>query len=94
MSLSPDNDYKLAKPKPETVELINYLYEQGHTIIINTARGFVTGIDWKELTIEQFRKAGLKYHRLYFTKPAADFYIDDKNISIEEIRSMLNNKKL
>jgi CMP-N,N'-diacetyllegionaminic acid synthase len=92
MGLTPNNDYNMAKPILETVELINNLFDSGHHIIINTARGYVTGIDWSEVTKNQFRSAGLKYHELYFSKPAADYYIDDKNKSVKEIKQMYNQK--
>ena len=51
-------------------------------IIFLTARGFKTGIDWKEITTNQLNKWGVKYHNLHFGKPNADFYIDDKGRDI------------
>ena len=35
------------------VETVDRLYDEGNTIIYWTARGSVTGIDWKELTEQQ-----------------------------------------
>ena len=84
-SITKENNYNLANPKQEMIDQINRLFEDGHTIILNTARGFVTGIDWKSKTIEQLKKWGLNYHKIYFGKPAADFYIDDKMLSIEDV---------
>jgi hypothetical protein len=46
-----------------------------------TARGTVTGIDWRELTESQLDSWGVKYHSLIFGKPAYDLFIDDKNIN-------------
>ncbi len=86
MSLVPGNDYSQARPLPETVSLINRLYDQGHRIILFTARGYVTGIDWTETTRQQLESCGLRYHQLLFGKPAADYYIDDKMISLEQIK--------
>ena len=60
---------------------INKLYDEGNIIIFNTARGFVTKIDWYKLTEEQLNNWGVKFHDLYLTKPHADIYIDDKGIS-------------
>ena len=82
MTLTPGNDYNLAKPIQETVELVNNLFDQGHYIIIFTARGTKTGIDWSEVTKKQFDECGLRYHELRFGKPAADYYIDDRFILI------------
>ena len=43
-----------------------------------TARGFVTKIDYTDVTRKQLSKWGVKYDELYMGKPNADFYIDEK----------------
>lgn len=80
-----DNNYKESTPIKPTIEIINRLYDMGHTIILNTARGFKTGIDWTEYTKKQLSSWGVKYSVIYFNKPNADFYIDDKLIELEDI---------
>ncbi len=85
MGLVPGNDYHKSEPIYENVNVINQLYDAGHYIILYTARGFVTKIDWKQKTIDQLKRAGLKYHELYFGKPAADFYIDDRMTTFDDI---------
>jgi hypothetical protein len=87
-TLSPGNDYKLAQPIPATIAAINRLYDQGHTIIMLTARGSSTGLSWEDVTRDQFKRWGQKYHDLRFGKPAADHYVDDRLISVERLRSM------
>ena len=52
-------------------------------IIYWTARGTVTGIDWKDITEKQLKSWGAKYHELKMGKPAYDLFIDDKNINSE-----------
>ncbi|MBN1451863.1 MAG: hypothetical protein JW963_12675 [Anaerolineales bacterium] len=84
-TLAPVTNYDQAQPQRETIELINRLYDQGHRIILFTARGSATGIDWTEITRRQMAEWGVKYHELRFGKPAADFYIDDKLITIEQL---------
>jgi dTDP-glucose 4,6-dehydratase len=81
---TPAADYAAASPIPEAVAAINRLYERGHRIILLTARGTVTGIDWRSLTERQLLEWGVRYHELVFGKPAADVYIDDKAISTAE----------
>jgi dTDP-glucose 4,6-dehydratase len=76
-------DYSEAVPLKERIEKINSLYDNGNTIVYWTARGTVTGIDWRATTEEQFRQWGVKYHELKFGKPAYDLFIDDKNINSE-----------
>jgi len=85
-------DYSMAKPVDSTIQLINRLYSEGHYIKLYTARGSATGIDWKDMTRQQLQDCGLKYHELQFGKPAADFYIDDRLISLEELHNQVNNR--
>ena len=77
-----EKDYSKAKPFLNTIKQINKLYDECHKIIFFTARGTVTGIDWRDITIKQFEKWGVKYDQLLFNKPAADLYIDDKALNI------------
>jgi CMP-N-acetylneuraminic acid synthetase len=79
----PENQYDKACPVHRTIEAINRLYEKGHHIILFTARGSLTGIDWREKTERQMKEWGVKYHQLHFGKPAADYYVDDRGISLE-----------
>lgn len=87
-TLVPGNDYNMAGPRQQTIDAINRFYDAGHTIILFTARGTMTGIDWREVTERQMREWGVCYHELHFGKPAADHYIDDRNLSIDEFESM------
>ena len=77
------------------VEQVNRLYYEGHKIIIMTARGRGSGIDWTQLTIKQLDMWGVKYHELepMFHKPTADLFIDDKGISVEEWKKTVPPKK-
>ena len=59
----------------------NALYDKGNTIIMWTARGTVSGIDHRNITMYQLNKWGLKFHELKMGKPAYDLFIDDKNIN-------------
>ena len=81
-------DYQNATPFPDVVEKINILHELGHTINIMTARGCVSGKDWTEVTKQQLKEWGIKYHTLIpmKTKPHADFFVDDKAININDFR--------
>lgn len=91
-TLAENNDYKLSGPQRANIELINTLYDWGHSIVLFTARGYTTGIDWKAHTLEQLTGWGVKFHELHFGKPNADFYIDDKNLSLELLRSAIQKK--
>lgn len=78
-----DLDYAKAEPNVPMIRIINRLYELGNTIVLFTARGYVTGIDWSEITKEQMDRFGVKYHELHMGKPNADFYVDDHNLSMD-----------
>tara|TARA_B100000700_G_scaffold322207_1_gene423161 strand:+ start:285 stop:1034 length:750 start_codon:yes stop_codon:yes gene_type:complete len=87
--------YLEATPFPFIVGEVNRLYDEGHKIIIMTARGRGSGIDWTQLTIKQLDMWGVKYHELepMFHKPTADLFIDDKGISVEEWKKTVPPKK-
>tara|TARA_R100001244_G_scaffold130601_1_gene102871 strand:+ start:1137 stop:1424 length:288 start_codon:yes stop_codon:yes gene_type:complete len=79
-----DRNYANATPLKDRIAIINKLYEDNE-IIYWTARGTVTGIDWRELTEQQFRKWKVKFHELRFGKPAYDLLVCDKTKRIEEL---------
>jgi uncharacterized HAD superfamily protein len=79
-----NGDYEKAVPYHSTIEKVNKLFDQGNTIYYYTARGVTTGYDWRKITENQFLKWNVKYHKLFFGKPTADLYIDDKCMSINE----------
>ncbi|HKM23106.1 MAG TPA: acylneuraminate cytidylyltransferase family protein [Lachnospiraceae bacterium] len=76
-------DYDSAPPNEEMIRIINRLYDMGNEIILFTARGYVTGIDWYAVTEKQMKEWGLKYHELHFGKPNADYYVDDKMLDMK-----------
>lgn len=81
-----NGQYKEALPIQHNINVINDLYKQGHKIFYWTARGTETGIDWKNITIEQFREWGVRYHGLEFGKPTYDLFIDDKAINANSLK--------
>ena len=90
-TIVPDNDYKKSQPRSEMITQINALFDQGHRIILHTARGTKTGIDWGDVTRNQLATWGLRFHELYFGKPAADYYIDDKMFPSDKVRVFSDN---
>jgi len=77
-----NGEYEKAEPYPDIIARVNALYRSGHRIVLNTARGSTTGMDWRELTQDQLRSWGVTYHELLLGKPAADIYIDDKAMDV------------
>ena len=79
-----DRDYRKSIPIAKNIEKANALHANGHTIVYWTARGTISGIDWRGVTEEQLKKWGVKYHELRLNKPYYDFFIDDKAVNTED----------
>lgn len=76
------NIYENSIPILERIEIVNKLYDDGHTIIIETARGCSSGKNWWYFTTDQLKKWGVRYHTLRTgVKWGADFFIDDRAIN-------------
>ena len=76
-----DGDYEESIPHFDRIRRVNQLHSAGHRIVIDTARGSLTGLDWFNITKDQLDRWGVRYHALRVgTKIAADYYIDDKAI--------------
>lgn len=86
--------YKEARPILEAIAEVNRLYDAGHHIIVATARGGTSKIDWHPDTESQLASWGLKYHELHVGKKiGADIFIDDRAINAIEWRQKLRQKK-
>ena len=87
--------YLDSNPIPFMVEQVNQLFDEGHKIIIMTARGRGSGKNWTDWTTKQLDMWGVKYNELepMFHKPTADLFIDDKGINVEEWRKTVPPKK-
>ena len=69
------------------IDIVNKLYDEGHTIVYWTARGTTTGIDWTDVTRNQLDNWGCQWNELICGKDkgAFDMVIDDKAYRIDEI---------
>ena len=94
-----DGDYENSKPLQERIEIVNHLYDGGHTITLYTARGmgrsdnsFVYAHEaFYELTRTQVKDWGIKFHDLFLGKPAGDVYVDDKAIKDIDFFTTMRN---
>jgi CMP-N,N'-diacetyllegionaminic acid synthase len=89
-TIVPENDYELAEPILPAIRLVNEIAARGHRVVLQTARGSKTGLDWRETTLRQLAEWGVHYDEMRFGKPAADFYVDDRMITMELLSSMLS----
>jgi CMP-N-acetylneuraminic acid synthetase len=88
-TLVPDGNYAAAQPYAPAVALLARLRQAGNRIVIYTARGSQTGLDWTETTRDQLRRWGVRCDELRFGKPAADFYVDDRMMSLATLAAWL-----
>lgn len=78
-------------PLPNAVEKINELKNEGHYIIISTARNMATcesnvGKVLKnvgKITLEWLEKYNISYDEIFFGKQNADVYIDDRALRFD-----------
>ena len=95
--------YADVAPIPEMVDFIKALKRDGHTVILHTARNMVTfSGNLGLITAKQapvvfvwLKKYNIEFDEIYFGKPHADAFIDDKAIhfdnNIEEVRRQVYN---
>lgn len=87
----PGQSYSDVMPKPGAKEMIDYLHNAGHIIIINTARnmgstGHNIGKVMKnigQITFEWLKQYDIYYDEIFFGKPNADITIDDRVIRFD-----------
>jgi mannose-6-phosphate isomerase-like protein (cupin superfamily) len=90
-----NGDYENSVPISERIEEVKRLYDAGHYVVIWTARGSKSGVDWRELTLKQLDQWSVPYHELLMGKPDYDIYVDDKSFNVNHVWPLAetNNKK-
>ena len=76
----------------DRIDKVNALYDEGHTIIFQTARGMGRSGNspayayqaFERLTKQQLVDWGVKHHGVFLGKPAGDVYVDDKGCKDED----------
>lgn len=86
-----NRDFENSIPNEDVIIKINKLYDKGWNIVIYTARGGKScktleekEKKYRDITEKWLKKNNVKYTELFFGKMNADYYVDDKNLSIEE----------
>ncbi len=95
-----DGDYSKAMPYSNRIKTVNRLYDEGNTIIFQTARGMgrsgnSQAFAWtafERVTRDQLNTWGVKYHSLFLGKPAGDIYIDDKGMRDTDYFTQMEKK--
>ena len=85
------DDYAAVRPLPHAAEAIRKLRAAGHYVILATARhmktcganvGLVVARQGQTL-IDWLNRHGIEYDELWFGKPHADLYVDDKAMAFQ-----------
>lgn len=85
-------DYSNVEPLQDNIVIINRVKLLGNTVILFTARGSKTGIDWRGVTDKQLEEHGVLHDVLLFGKPACDYCVDDKMITMDKLRAMVSGQ--
>jgi len=86
LCLTEGSDYENSMPIQGRIDKVNALYDSGHTILLQTARGMGrtnnTQIEahntFYDFTKQQVLDWGIKHHALFLGKASGDIYVDDK----------------
>jgi SAM-dependent methyltransferase len=74
-----DGAYDLAVPNVARITEVRRRYYAGEYIIVDSARGSQSGVDWLDITAKQLAVWAVPYHELHVgRKPFADRYVDDR----------------
>ena len=93
ITIKAGQDYTIdSLPNTKIINLINRLYEAGHTIVFFTARKMQSSNHNVGLaianggynTFKWLEKHNVKYHEIFFGKPNGDIYLDDKAFGYDE----------
>ena len=91
LSYTYNRDFENSIPNTPLIEKVNAFHQAGWKVILSTARGGKSCrtleeriAKYKNVTETWLKKNGVLYDELWFGKPNADFYIDDKNMSLNE----------
>lgn len=94
-----EESYQDLIPLPGAVERLRALRRAGHYVIIVTARNMATcqsnqGKVLKnvgKLTLDWLEQHGIEYDEIYFGKPNAHLYLDDRAIRFSEWREVTDD---
>ena len=78
--------YSSCNPNTEVIGLMRKLSNNGHKIIIYTSR-FSNEV--KKVTVEWLQKYDVPYDAIHFDKPLYDYMVDDRSITIDELKNMV-----
>ena len=77
------SDYENSTPIPEAIAKVRGYKDRGDHIIIMTARGSGSKVDWRDFTEKQLNKFGIPYDQLIvgLQPGGVDVFVDDKAIN-------------
>jgi len=96
---TPEQSYAALEPLPGAVDRIRELRRTGHYIIILTARNMATCEsnlgkvirNVGKITLDWLDRYGVEYDEIYFGKPNAEIYIDDRAVRFSALREITDD---
>lgn len=73
--------YKKAIPNKDTIARINHLFDEGHQIVLWSARLE----EDRKVTVDWMKKHGVKYTKLVLDKPFFNLYICDRVCHVNDL---------
>ena len=89
-----DSNYKESIPIIERINKVKELKEKGHQIIIWTARGNNSKIDYMNLTYNQLKLWEVPFDQIILGKPSFDILIDDKCFNVDSYWKIPTNNNM
>jgi quercetin dioxygenase-like cupin family protein len=83
LCITENSNYENSQPIRDRINFVNKLKSEGNHITIWTARGAISGLDHKDLTLKQLHEWAILYDELLMGKPDYDIYLDDKSFNID-----------
>lgn len=86
------SDYADAEPIKKMIDVVNEVYDKGGTVYIFTGRHMMS----EQVTRRWLDNNGVKRHCVFYGKPVADIYVDDRAVSYDgnhnSVRNIINEK--
>ena len=100
ISFTYNRDFENSEPNKPVIDKINELYRNGWRIVLFTARGAKSCNTLEErikkydkVTRDWLRRHNVCYNELVFGKMNADYYVDDKAMTIEQFINFRDKKE-
>lgn len=86
-----ERDLSSATPHPDAITVLNRLHDLGNTVLVHTGRDPEAGTAAADEVNRRLHAWGVRYHRLVFGRPQADYRVDDAMIPLFALQRWLDH---